>query len=202
MDGDECIPGMNFSEQKKKSPVPTEYQRKSSQGANRVVLLDQSLEPNDFKNITIPLILQNCYVIAIVDTGSTFSLIQKSLWKKLSGHEDYQPSGGQTFLLANGQRQSSVGKVNWDCEVQGQMKNVTFCVMQDSNLTVPIMVRLGIEFLLKSKMVLDFNQAQFQLSSTSPEPKIFPFMQYNCHSSTYFYLAMPTGSLEDQQQIL
>lgn len=93
-----------------------------------------------------------------------------------------------------------MSKVDWNCEVQGQKMNVTFYVMQDSDLTVPII--LGIDFLLKSKMLLDFNQAQFQLSSTSPEPKIFPFMHYNGNSSTYFYLAMPTGSLEDQQQIL
>ncbi len=190
---------VNTEEQKKKSPIPPEFQRKSSQGANRVVLLDQSSEAHDFKNITIPLILRNSYVFAIVDTGSTFSLIQKSLWKKLSGHEDYQSSGDQTFLLANGQKQSSLGKVNWDCEVQGQKMNVTFYVMQDSDLTVPII--LGIYFLLKSKMVLDFKRAQFQLS-TSSEPKIFPFMHYNGHSSTYFYLAMPTVSLEDHQQIL
>ncbi len=109
--------------------------------------------------VTIPLILWNSYDFAIVDTGSTFSPIQKSLWKKLSGHEDYQSSGDQTFLLANGQKQSSLGKVNWDCEVQGQKMNVTFYVMQDSDLTVPII--LGIDFLLKSKMVLDFKRAQF-----------------------------------------
>lgn len=95
------------------------------------MLLDQSSDPHDFKNITIPLILWNCYIMAIVDTGSTFSLIQKSLWKQLSGHERYQPSGNQTFLLANGQRQSLVGKVNWDCEVQGQKMNVAFYIMQE-----------------------------------------------------------------------
>ncbi len=138
---------VNSEEQKKKSPIPPEFQRKSPQGANRVVLLDQSSEAHDFKNITIPLILRNSYVFAIVDTGSTFSLIQKSLWKKLSGHEDYQSSGDQMFLLANGQRQSSLGKDNWDCEVQGQKMNVTFYVMQDSDLTVPII--LGIDFFIK-----------------------------------------------------
>ncbi len=94
-----------------------------------------------------------------MDTGSTFSLIEKSLWNKLSGYEDYQPSGGQTFLLANGQRQSSLGKVNWDCDVQGQKMNVTFYVMQDSDLTVPNI--LGINFLLKSKTVLDLKKHSF-----------------------------------------
>ncbi|XP_058625178.1 uncharacterized protein LOC131536335 [Onychostoma macrolepis] len=69
---------VNSEEQKKKPPVPPDFQRKSLQGANRVVLLDQISEARDFKNLTIPLILRNSYVSAIVDTGSTFSLIQKS----------------------------------------------------------------------------------------------------------------------------
>ncbi|KAK3529718.1 hypothetical protein QTP86_000827 [Hemibagrus guttatus] len=104
---------VNGEEQKKKTFAVQELQCKLPQGSNRVVLLDQSPNHHDYKNIALPIILRDSYVTAIVDTGSTFSLIQKSLWKRLSHHEGCQPSGGQSFLLANGQRQNSLGKMHY-----------------------------------------------------------------------------------------
>lgn len=137
-----------------------------------------------------PIIIRDSYIIAIVDTGSTFSLIQQSLWKQLSPWEECQ-----SFLLANGQRQNSLGKVSWSCEIQGQSVYVTFFIMQDSDLTVPVI--LGIDFLLESRMVLDFHKAEYRMPAI-PEPKTFPFQQYDIQPSTHFYLALPGSTCNDK----
>ncbi len=151
----------NVEEQKKKVSTVQEPQRKPPHASNRVVQSFQNSVQHDYKNITLPIILQDRYAIAMVDTGSTFSLIQKSFWKQLCHQEQYQPSEGQSFLLANGQKQTAIGKVKWKCEVHGQTVDLTFFIMRDADLTVPII--LGMDFLLKTGMVLDFHKAQYSL---------------------------------------
>lgn len=99
------------------------------------------------------------------------------------------------FLLANGQRQNSLGKVSWRCEVRGQTVDATFFIMQDSDLTVPVV--LGIDFLLESKMVLDFHEAQYRMPAIT-EPKTFPFQQHNVQPSIYFYLALPGPTCDEE----
>ncbi|XP_057205890.1 uncharacterized protein LOC130564036 [Triplophysa rosa] len=186
---------VNGEEQKRKTSSVQEPQRKLPPVGNRMVLLDQSPDHHAYKNISLPIIIRDSYIIAIVDTGSTFSLIQQSLWKQLSPREECQPSGGQSFLLANGQRQNSLGKVNWRCEIQGQSVYITFFIMQDSNLTVPVI--LAIDFLLESRMVLDFHKAEYRMLAI-PEPKSFPFLQHNLQPSTHFYLAVSGSTCNDE----
>lgn len=81
---------VNGEEQKKKMAPVQEPQQKLPQAGNRFVLLDQSPDLHAYKNINLPIILRDSYIIAIVDTGSTFLLIQESLWKRLNHHEECQ----------------------------------------------------------------------------------------------------------------
>jgi len=191
---------VNGEEQKKKIATVQEPQRKLPQTGNRFVLLDQCPDLHAFKNITLPIILRDSYIIAIVDTGNTFSLIQESLWKRLNHHEECQSSGGQSFLLANGLRQNSLGKVSWRCEVQGQGVDVNLFIMKDADLTIPVI--LGMDFLLESKMVLDFHKLQYCMPAIS-ETKTFPFPQHDVQPSSYFCLALPGSSFDEEtcQQI-
>ncbi len=69
---------VNGEEQKRKTSTVQEPQRKLPQAGNRIVLLDQSPDHHTYKNISLPIIIRDSYIIAIVDTGSTFSLIQQS----------------------------------------------------------------------------------------------------------------------------
>ncbi len=62
----------------RKTSTVQEPQRKLPQAGNRIVLLDQSPDHHTYKNISLPIIIRDSYIIAIVDTGSTFSLIQQS----------------------------------------------------------------------------------------------------------------------------
>ncbi len=69
--------------------------------------------------------------MAMVDTGSSLSLIQESILNQLSKGEPSQPSKGQTFMLANGQKQAATGMVTWHCKVQGQQFTLTLFILRD-----------------------------------------------------------------------
>lgn len=84
----------NGEEQRKKASTVQEPPHKPPNACNRVVQSFQSALQHDYKNITLPIILQDRYVSAMVDTGSTFSLIQESFWKQLGPQEQYQSSEG------------------------------------------------------------------------------------------------------------
>lgn len=105
--------------------------------------------------------------------------------------------------MANGQRQTARGKVKWKCEVQGQSVDRTLFVMQDSDLPVPII--LGMDFLLKTGMVLDFQKAQYSLpiAEGAMKANYFPFLHHDIHPTMHFYLAIasPTCSDETRQNI-
>lgn len=79
----------NVEEQRKKVTTVQEPQRKPPHASNRVVQSFQSSVQHDYKNIALPIILQDRYVIAMVDTGSTFSLIQESYWRQWCHQEQY-----------------------------------------------------------------------------------------------------------------
>ncbi len=108
----------NVEEQRKNTPIVQEPQRKPPSASNRVVQSFHSSEQHDYKNITLPIIVQDRYAVALVDTGSTFSLSQEYFWKQLCHQERCLPSEGQSFLLANGQRQTAIGEVKLKCELQ------------------------------------------------------------------------------------
>lgn len=123
----------------------------------------------------------------MVDTGSTFSLIQESCWNQLCHQEQYQPSEGQSFLLANGQRQTAIGKVKWKCEIQEQSVDLILFIMQDADLTVPV----------NGFSVKDRNGARLSQSSVQPthnrrgyESKYFslPFHNHDIHP---YYAFLP-----------
>lgn len=62
--------------------------------------------------LTLLIVIKGHQYRAILDTGSTYSLVQESCWKRLkSNREVLQSSRGQSFSLANGYVQSALGKV-------------------------------------------------------------------------------------------
>lgn len=188
---------VNVEEQKKKPQSSQDFQRKPPHANTRVVQSHNNSVQTDLKTVTIPIILQDRYFKAMVDTGSTLSLIQKSFWKQLCKEEKFQSSNGQSFLLANGQRQTAIGKVEWNCEIQGQQMKLTLFILNDEDLTVPII--LGMDFLLTSGIKLDFQRTQYSLPSKENNEEItYPFLINKCYSTVNFYLALPTTTISDE----
>uniref|UniRef100_A0A8C1PDC5 Gypsy retrotransposon integrase-like protein 1 n=4 Tax=Cyprinus carpio TaxID=7962 RepID=A0A8C1PDC5_CYPCA len=195
---------MNADEQRKKNVVSQELQRKNTPSYTRVVQnFKEDLQPNP-RNLTIPLNIQGKRIDALVDTGSTLSLMQKSLWNQLCKEKVLLSSGGQTFLLANGHHQAAIGKVLWITKLHDVPVEIEFYIMNDSDLAVPVI--LGMDFLLKSEMVIDFQLVQYTLPTDGDEGVIHPFIWQDTTPTTHtvhFYLALslPSRNEEDLQAI-
>ena len=100
-------------------------------------------------------------------------------------------------MLANGKRQTALGKINWKGEIQGLQVDLTLFIMRDTDLTVPII--LGMDFLLLKGIVFDFQKAQYALSSAiGAKPDLsFPFLSNAVCSTVHFHLAIPNLPVTD-----
>lgn len=187
---------MNADEQRKNLSNAREPQAKHVPANTRVVQPVSKDEPTSFNIVNIPIILHSRFYSAMVDTGSTLTLMRESLWKQLSQGEPCEPIEGQVFMLANGQRHKAIGRVQWQCEIQGQSLPLTIFILRDRDLTVPVI--LGMDFLVKAGVVLDFKKAQYRLSATDNQTDlVFSFLRQDSTSSIHFYLAVPTVSASE-----
>lgn len=186
---------VNSEAQRKKSQLNRETVPKLPHANTRVMQSTQSTPRQDPNMITLPILLRNRYLQAVIDTGSTLSLIQESCWKQLKNHEVWKSSNGQTFLLANGQSQTALGKSDWECELQGKTFKLTLYVMRDSDLTVPVI--LGMDFLMTSGIILDFKNLQYNFPSKDDGTvQRFPLWSHESSKSLlHFYLALPTPQM-------
>ncbi|XP_043081705.1 uncharacterized protein LOC122329503 [Puntigrus tetrazona] len=140
------------------------------------------------KLLTLNIILCNQSCEAIVDTGSSYSLIQESLWRKWkNGAESWQSSRGQTFALANGHIQRALGEVTWDCTLQECTNPLRLFVMRDEDLAFPLI--LGLEFLVINRVKLDFDTSTYSLPGQ--KEILHPFSCYDQPPSVNVHCALP-----------
>lgn len=92
---------VNAETQKRKSPFEGDYLPKSSPSSTRI--LQPLKSESHLKTLTLPLLVRGRYFQALVDTGSSLTLIQESCWRQLGHKEQLKSSHGQTFSQANGQ---------------------------------------------------------------------------------------------------
>ncbi len=148
-----------------------EEQRKKSSGGrgqqNHPMLFDPTIDSQNNNVLQTPIILIHTYFNTVIDTGSTFSLLQQKIWQRLRRNDEHLIKSTQTFMLANGQNQRTQGKVLWECEIYGVKFAVTFYVMNDEDLAVPVI--LGLDFLKEAEVTIDFNSSHvyFPDSNTS-----------------------------------
>ncbi len=136
---------VNTEEQNRKSPALS----KRTQD-NQLMLMDHPNAKKGYQNLQLSVTIKHTNINAIIDTGSTFSLVQYKIWKKLNKKGDDQfTTSKQSFILANGQSQKAIGKVRWMCEIKEEKFEVEFFVMEDKDLAVSVI--LGLDFLQKSK---------------------------------------------------
>lgn len=131
---------VNSEEQNRKSPAAM------SKRENQLMLVDQHNAGKGYRALQLPVTIN--HIDAIIDTGSTFSIVQKKIWKELTkkGSDQFSISH-QNFILANGQCQKAIGKVRWMCEIKEEKFEVDFFVMEDKDLAVSVI--LGLDFLKK-----------------------------------------------------
>ncbi|XP_073731162.1 retrovirus-related Pol polyprotein from transposon opus [Misgurnus anguillicaudatus] len=182
-----------------------EEQRKNAAGGrgqqSHLMLMDPTPSSHNSSVLQTSIILNQCYFNAVIDTGSTFSLLQHRVWQRLKRKDELLTKSSQTFMLANGQSQRTQGKIVWECEIYGVKRDVTFYVMDNENLAVPVI--LGLDFLKEAKVVIDFNSSCVYVpDASSNHPMCFSEPQEV--ANVKFYAAQSIGWIpkeEDHQLI-
>ncbi|KAI4877208.1 hypothetical protein NFI96_028664, partial [Prochilodus magdalenae] len=156
--------------------------------------------PAQTKSLILPLEMREWSVAAVVDTGSSYSLIREAWWDTVRREgEHWKSSEGQAFLLANGLHQEAKGKVELECYLHGQNYHHSFYVMSNQDLAFPAI--LGLDFLRSVGMVLDFQHNSYIL----PHAGCFVFGQdikHMAHNNLYLAIdAMYQEDPEMQNQI-
>ncbi len=155
--------------------------------------------------LTLPLNIRNHNLETIIDTGSSYSLIQESLWDLIKQErETLQSSKGQTFLLANGHIQHAVGKVSLQCVVHNQVYPLRVFVMRNRDLTFPLII--GLEFLSISGMKLDFAAASYVFPEEEEShyfiaPASFKLAD-ELSSATRLHVALPSVQMSDANRTM
>jgi len=134
--------------------------------------------------LTIILCCQSCE--AILDSGSSYSLIQESLWRRWKDEtESWWSSRGQTFTLANGHVQKALGDVTWECALQGCTTPVRLFILRDEDFQLI----LGLEFLVTYRVKLDFDSSTYSLPGEKETVHLFSC--YDQPSSDNMHCALP-----------
>ncbi|XP_036066205.1 uncharacterized protein LOC118598098, partial [Oryzias melastigma] len=145
-------------------PIKKTSERKPFQkGAVGVTVVQQRLVKNKDPNLLIvPISIRGFEGEAVVDTGSSFTLMQDTLWKQVSREEEnFQPSEKQRFVMADGTVHQALGKKTVGLEWHGEQWPVTVHVMKDDHLVFPLV--LGLDFLSKSRAVLNLAKNTYGL---------------------------------------
>lgn len=112
-------------------------------------------------------------VEAILDTGSTFTLMQYQLWEALAGPGEPMRHFNRTFVLADGKTQTSEGRVPITYEWHGMMWTVDTYVMANKQLAFPLI--LGLDFLGQTGVRLHVGEQNYELCINGRRA-VFPFL--------------------------
>lgn len=144
-------------------------------------------------------------ITAILDTGSTFTLIQESVWKRLRCKrvEASKTLSSQKFIMADGTVHHSRDHQSMSFEWHGEKYKVGAFIMRDSHLAFPVII--GLDFLKLAKVVVDLEQGRYGIRR-GKDYEYFPFMSVlppcsqempvspSCsvrHAALHLYCAVP-----------
>lgn len=135
---------MKVNEKGKKNPTAHHVNvSKPLSGPSQHLVLVQATTPPLLRAV---LGIRGKQVEAILDTGSTFTLMQRQLWEVMAKPgEQLRKHFNRTFILADGKAQTSEGRVHITYEWHGMMWTVDTYVMADQQLAFPLI--LGLDFL-------------------------------------------------------
>lgn len=102
----------------------------------------------------VPVEIRDKKYHAVLDTACTFTLMRHSQWQEMARTEEHlKQADNQRFALANGRTYSAMGKTTILYCWHGMMWSLDTFVVEDANLTFPII--LGLDFLTRTSTIIN-----------------------------------------------
>lgn len=113
--------------------------------------------------LVVPVKIRGSSGDAVLDTGSTFSLMSLALWKAVKQPgESLSPSEIPRFTLANGQGCKAMGKTTIILSLQDTHVTVAVHVLADDQLCLPLL--LGLDFMCAGQIILKPHTGRYVLA--------------------------------------
>ncbi len=89
--------------------------------------------------LMVPISFRGLQGVAAVYTGSSFTLLRESLWKRVTLLDEVPlPSGKQRSVIADGTAQPALGKKEFQFTWHGRQLKAEVNVMEDRHLVFPL----------------------------------------------------------------
>ena len=187
-------------------PGKKEKKESAKTTAELSVVQHQGFQKKEHKLLLVPVTIKGVPVEAVVDTGSSFTLMKESLWKRvMPAGETFLPADRQGFVLADGTAHQALGKKDLGFDWHGVKTTIDTHVMQDRHLVFPVI--LGLDFLAETGAMLDLAKNRYGLK-TGKGYTYYPFLSQESTSSwlekpstivyqpgILLYYALPPGEM-------
>lgn len=114
--------------------------------------------------LLVPMNIRGTEVKAVIDTWSTYTLMQQSLWRQLGEDKSSVVSSTpQHFLMADGNVHQAVRQSPVNYQWHDKRCTVGTYIMKDTHLAFPLIV--GLDFLRVAGAILDMGKGRYGLES-------------------------------------
>ncbi|KAL0159071.1 hypothetical protein M9458_047147, partial [Cirrhinus mrigala] len=124
--------------------------------------------------LLVPITVKGKEVKAVLDTGSTYTLMQESLWRQLGGDtSSLTPTSPQRFIMVDGKVHQATNQSTVNYKWQDKVCSVDTYILKDVHLAFPLIA--GLDFLRVAGALLDVGQSRYSLK-TGTSYTFYPFM--------------------------
>ncbi|GAA6081124.1 uncharacterized protein LOC125141425, partial [Tachysurus ichikawai] len=114
--------------------------------------------------LLVPVTVKGKEVRAVLDTGSTYTLMQENLWQQLTGEAPTSTSQStQRFIMADGKVHQAVEKRTVSYKWHEKECRVDTYIMKDAHLAFPLIA--GLDFLTVMGAILEVRQHRYALDT-------------------------------------
>ena len=114
--------------------------------------------------LLVPITIRGMQGDAVVDTGSTFTLMKQSLWRQVTAaDENFLPAERQRFVMADGTTHQALGKKTICLDWHGKQWPAEVHVMDDRHLAFPVI--LGLDFLATTGVLIHLAKNSYGLKT-------------------------------------
>ncbi len=116
--------------------------------------------------LRVPVTIKGTEVKAVLDTGSTYTLMQENLWKQLGGDAPLGRSAStQRFIMADGKIHQAIDQMSIWYKWHGKEYMLNTYIMKDSHLAFPLIT--GLDFLTATGAILEVGRNCYGLKTES-----------------------------------